>query len=467
MYSETKLDLEPIIGYSPDFTMIATKGEIIQEFGIKPLRDRLYISGFSPPIRDQEYLYDGFRFPVSGLPGVKVEYMIESYFPNGRNIEKMVIKCIRLEDWDLDQPTRVNINNLSIQRAVQKMLPEHEFDHATNIKYKHKFYDSFSSEKITITPGPNTTPREIIYELAKQYKFYWVLDFNNTFHYFKKESYPEAMLYDEIVIDPAGMARVPDGWIGRDQSMFVRPGTRADFDKIDKDLFCAHVKAYAKSSADGFYTVMFADPKEYFDVNFIKGAEKSDKDRVTEWHNWWNVPAYTIESSTINDNTMGGKYITTKSQLSGNDVGDDPIDNVYEVVPWSTKDGHGIRFPRKDEKSTSVVIPISKGRSAAIGDIAVDGNDGGTKFIIDLPGDAYLEYDTTSNTWTLEGATIKIGGNASDPVIRKSDLTQMVNDFNNHTHISAAPSSPTGTPTASTPPIRQVVPNGSSKVKSE
>lgn len=71
-------------------------------------------------------------------------------------------------------------------------------------------------------------------------------------------------------------------------------------------------------------------------------------------------------------------------------------------------------------------------------------------------------------TVTIEGTTIKLGKDASDPVVRKSDLQSVVDTFNSHTHVvTGTLTPPTAVNGSAAAPISPATANGSSTTKSE
>jgi hypothetical protein len=383
-------DLE---GREEPWKIYSVKGSIVWESNLKPVRDRLYLTGFDAIKEpDKRILKDGFQ---AVYRDTWRRFKTESYFMrNIEGIERMYLRALRYEDWFLDQ-------------VYQKKFPRGKFSSFLQSimgKIPYTVVSSLGDKEIEISPYKGATRREILYQLSKELNFLWTLKMDYGVAFFTMDESPGELFNPNINFNLSSMTRTPNGWLASDRAGIpILPGTLLQFKEYqDEKIRISSVTnvSYIPAS-DGIVYYRLIEP----DIENVTYADlRISMDSRTYPFNVEKEPVYPMFDVDIlkrQENYMlkgdRGNISGRKDFIKLQPLTKETVTNIDDLSPWATMDGFGMAFPRQDKLHVSVTAPITPIKSVRVGDVLHDvWNKEGEAFHLKLP-EGFLFYEVDND----------------------------------------------------------------------
>jgi hypothetical protein len=444
MSAPIPLTLFPFTDRDAPVEFTSSNGNITMEMNLKPHKDRVTFIGWSPALNDTtgHVLTEGFRIPLPFDRDYFVYYKTESlFYRKVKGVAKLVIRGIRYEDWFIDKIIQSSHKGtfLSVMKEIFKGT-DYSFIQDSDIQTE------LADIQINISPGNNTTIRQILYELSIKHKFFWGINLRGGFFFTRKP-----LTTGDSSIDFSNLEKNPIGWqIEQQEGPMIPLGSEVKIGTTNQVLgIISRIHLFASQGSDSKIDYWFLDNETYDHVEYstLKRAEMSTH---VMYNDNEEIHAYSFPTkSSIDESNFNGDRIDD-SKLIGNPVKIEKatVLNLEKLSPWATVDGHGIVFPHTGSEKfehVSIVSQLNASKGVIVGDVVqdIEGNDGKT-FILDLPY-GRLQYSIEDEEWILSAResvfidTKKIylidEGNDDNAVVRKKDLRDVVNTFNNHVHV--------------------------------
>ena len=305
--------------------------------------------------------------------------------------------CVRSTELFLD---RLQINSVSgkLSKVIEDIMKP--------FKVEVRGLDEIS---LDITPLPTTSRRDILYDLSKQYKFFWTQSpTDNIFRFFTIDQTP---MGSDYLLDDLSLFSYPGGMVGSAQQAIIDPGEKFILGDIEMMSGIMEIEALPGESV-GQFNYYFIDTSltDYYSKERIL-ASKGMAVPITE-------DAFKLRDIYPNslarlrdekDDLLSGSYIETPSvpkiKSSKKSIG--VVNNVIELSPWSTVNGYGMKFPRNLDESITLIGEITKTKSCNLGDVVHDiWNNDGTMFHFRLPTGYMIHEDNNGRvdgTWKIKG----------------------------------------------------------------
>ena len=390
------------------------KATLKYEYCLKPGIDRVFLTGFSA--LSYETFFDlGFSLNVMQSKDQFMLFDIESMsYTKDNGVGKINIIGKRHFETFLDEQYGYSVPETSLEKAITLILEG--YDVSFNIPNKKDI-------KVTISPHPNRTRREIVSSLCKQYDLLWcssIFNDNQIFVFESELSMKDISPYP-LDFNSASLIISPIGFFSGEQSCFIQPGTRMEIEggfSVACAIMTMTIRGQGSSEID--FDFMNTTKFKCFTEEELKKC-KSIQRRMVTYLDKPKDPFYMALVTKETDGLLDGTYVNMKTQFDivGNDDQGSAVGGIIQSSPWATIDGSGMSFPYNLSKRETMVASPTDTRSVAIADIAnsVD-NGSGKKFVINFESTdgskaGSLEFNTEDGKWTITGEGIILGAGAN------------------------------------------------------